>query len=63
MSKEAYNVIRSSKYLRESDVFKKGELFHFSEKQVAKVTKANIFKKTCIIGKINLDWTVELEFK
>ena len=47
----------------EMDVFKKGELFHLSEKQVAKVTKANVFKKTCIISKINLDGTVELEFK
>ncbi len=45
MSKEAYNVIRSSKYLRESDVFKKGELFHLSEKQVAKVTKAMFLKR------------------
>ena len=63
MSKEAYNVIRSSKYLRESGAFKKGELFHLSEKQVAKVTKANVFKKTRIISKINLDGTVELEFK
>ena len=62
MSKEAYNVIRSSKYLRESDVFKKGELFHLTEKQLTKATKANVFKKTCIISKINLDGTVELKF-
>lgn len=27
------------------------------------VEKFSIFKKTCIISKINLDWTVELEFK
>ena len=34
-----------------------------TDKQVAKVTKANVFKKTCIISKINLDGTVDLEFK
>lgn len=33
-----------------------------TDKQVAKVTKANVFKKTCI-SKINLDGTVDLEFK
>lgn len=62
MSKEAYNEIRSSKFLSQCVFFKTGELFHLTEKQLAKVTKANIFNKTCIISKINLDGTVELEF-
>lgn len=63
MSKEFYKYICSSKFLIESDVFKKGELFHLTEKQLTKATKANVFKKTCIISKINLDGTVELEFE
>ena len=63
MSKEFYKYICSSKFLIETDVFIKDELFHLTDKQVAKVTKANVFKKTCIISKINLDGTVELEFE
>lgn len=63
IDRKVYHQIRSSKYLRESDVFKKGELFHLTEKQLTKATKANVFKKTCIISKINLDGTVELKFE
>lgn len=63
IDRKVYHQIRSARFLSRSNIFKTGELFHLTDKQVAKVTKANVLKKKCIISKINLDGTVELEFK